>query len=151
MDLYVQKGLSEKEAARALAKLLKAAGVDRVSVIRGQVNIAGKKAIEFHDIERLLTNIRQVTPTFSDPRSYIIKTPEGIQIQRIGLQANRKLIAAFADPKRFATGKYVKDLLTIFFVFIITASATIPVFKEVLDDVRDTTSLSRNYKNKEDC
>ena len=110
MDLYVEGGLTESQAARNLAKQLKQAGVERVSVIRGQVTIGGKKAIEFHDIERLLTNIRQVTPNFADPRSYIIRTPEGIRIQRIGLQAQRKLIAAFADPKRFATGKYKKDL-----------------------------------------
>ncbi len=110
MDLYVEGGLTPNQAARLLGKQLKASGVQRVSVIRGQVTIAGKKAIEFHDIERLLTNIRQVTPNFSDPRSYIIKTPEGIRIQRIALQAQRKLVAAFADPQRFATGKYVKDL-----------------------------------------
>lgn len=110
MDLYVQKGLSPSAAANSLANDLKAAGVERVSTIRGQVTIEGAKAIEFHDIDRLLTNIRQVTPDFVNPRSYIIKTPEGILIQRVGLQAKRKLVAGFADPKRFATGKYKKDL-----------------------------------------
>ena len=110
MDLYVEKGLTPEMAARNLATRLKAAGVLRVSVIRGQVTIAGKKAIEFHDISRLLTNIRQVTPTSSNPKSYIIRTPEGIRIQRVGLQASRKLVAGYADPQRFATGKYAKDL-----------------------------------------
>lgn len=33
-------------------------------------------------------------------------------------------------------------LLTVLFILIITVFATIPVFKETLDDVRDTTSLN---------
>jgi len=109
MDLYLETG-TPNNAAKNLANQLKQAGVPRVSNIRGQVTIGGKKAIEFHDIDRLFANINQVVPSWKSPRSYIIRTPEGIIIQRIGLQAQRKLVAAFADPKRFATGKYKKDL-----------------------------------------
>lgn len=110
MDLYLEGRLNPNQAAKQLAGQLKKAGVKRVSTIRGQVTIEGKKAAEFHDIERVLTNIKQVIPNWQNPRRYIITTPEGIKIQRIGLQARRKLVAAFADPKRFATGKYRKDL-----------------------------------------
>lgn len=109
MDLYAETG-NINDIAKKLADSLKKAGVPRVSSIRGQVTVGGKKAIEFHDINRLITNIQQVTPVWKNARSYIIKTPEGIKIQRVGLQAQRKLIAGFADPKRFATGKYRKDL-----------------------------------------
>ncbi len=109
MDLYLETG-NPSSTAKQLANALKKAGVERVSSIRGQVTIGGKKSIEFHDIDRLLTNINQVIPSWQNPRNYIIKTPEGILIQRIGLQARRKLVAAFADPARLASGKYRKDL-----------------------------------------
>lgn len=110
MDLYIDGKKSPTAMARQLANQLRKAGVQRVSSAKGQVTIAGKKSIEFHDIDRLLTNIEQVIPSWQNPRKYIIKTPEGIKIQRIGLQARRKAVAGFADPKRFATGKYKKDL-----------------------------------------
>ena len=112
IDLYVDKGGgSISSQAKKLANQLKKLGIKRVSSIKGQVTIEGKKAVEFHDIDRLITNIEQVTPIWSRSRSYIIKTPEGIRIQRIGLQARRKVIASFADPKRLKTGKYKKDLI----------------------------------------
>ena len=110
MDLYVEKGLNPTQAAKNLANQLKRNGIKRVSQIRGQVTINGKKAIEFHDILRLKTNIKEVIPIWQRAEKYIIKTPEGIRIQRIGMQARRKLVAAFVDPKRLATGKYKKDL-----------------------------------------
>ncbi len=111
MDLYIDKGGGTiTQQAKRLADQLKKQGIKRVSSVKGQVTIEGKKAIEFHDIERLLTNIKQVTPVWVNSRSYIVKTPEGIKIQRIGLQARRKVIASFADPKRLKTGKYKKDL-----------------------------------------
>jgi hypothetical protein len=110
MDLYLEGGLTPTQAAKKLEAQLKKAGVKRVSRIRGEVTIEGKKSIEFHDLERLMVNIKQVIPIWANPRKYIIKTPEGIKIQRLGLQARRKVIAAFADPRRFATGKYKKDL-----------------------------------------
>ena len=117
MDLYVEKG-DPRNVARQLIKQLKKAGVKRVSSIlkktktgvRAEVRIEGKKTAEFHNIERLLTNIKQVTPSWRNPKAYIINTPEGIRIQRIGLQAQRKVVASFADPKRLKTGKYKKDL-----------------------------------------
>lgn len=109
MDLYLEKG-KVNSVAKKLADQLKKSGVKRVSNVKGQVTIAGKKAIEFHEIDRLLTNIQQVTPIWSRTRNYIITTPEGVRIQRLGLQARRKLVAAFADPKRLKTGKYRKDL-----------------------------------------
>lgn len=110
MDLYLEGRLNPNQAARLLANQLKNKGIGRVSSIRGQVTIDGKKAIEFHDINRLLTNIEQVTPSWQNPRRYIIKTPEGIKIQRVGLQLRRKAVAGFADPRRLATGKYRQDL-----------------------------------------
>ena len=111
MDLYVERGGgSINSQAKKLADQLKKLGIKRVSSIRGQVTIEGKKAIEFHEIDRILTNIEQVTPIWTRARSYIIKTPEGIKVQRIGLQARRKVIASFADPKRLKTGKFRKDL-----------------------------------------
>ena len=100
-----------KKLSKELEKKLTKAGVQRASSSGGQTTIAGKKSIEFHDISRIKANIQQVTPSWSNWRRYIIETPEGIRIQRIGLQARRKLVASFADPKRFATGKYKKDLL----------------------------------------
>lgn len=109
MDLYLETG-TPNQAAKNLANQLKQAGVERVSNIRGQVTIGGKKSIEFHDINRLFANINEVVPSWKSPTSYIIRTPEGIRIQRIGVQAQRKLVAAFADPKRKATGKFRKDL-----------------------------------------
>ncbi len=109
IDVYAEKG-SPSSLAKELAKRLKKAGVKRVTVLRGEARIGGKKSLEIHDIERVLTNIKQVIPSWQSPRRYIIKTPEGIRIQRIGLQAKRKLVAAFADPKRRATGKFKKDL-----------------------------------------
>lgn len=110
VDLYLEGAFSPTQAARILATRLQKAGVQRVSQVGSQVTIGGKKAIEFHNIDRLLTNIKQVIPFYQNPRKYIIKTPEGIKIQRIGLQAKRKLIAAFADPRRKSFGKNVKDL-----------------------------------------
>lgn len=109
MDLYIEKGTPTQQA-KTFADALKKAGVPRVSQIRGQVTIEGRKAIEFHDIERLLVNIRQVTPSWRSPRAYLIKTPEGVVIQRIGIQLKRKAVAGFVDPKRIATGKFKKDL-----------------------------------------
>ena len=109
MDLYIERG-SISTQANNLARQLKRAGIKRVSSIRGQVTIEGRKAIEIHKIDRLLANIEQVTPLWARARGYIIKTPEGIRIQRIGIQARRKVVASFADPKRLATGKYKKDL-----------------------------------------
>ncbi len=109
MDLYIESGNTHK-IAKKLANRLKEAGVKRVSNVRGQVTIEGKKAIEFHNIDRLITNIEGVTPIWASPRSYIVTTPEGIKIQRISVQAKRKLVAGFADPKRLATGKYKKDI-----------------------------------------
>ena len=109
IDAYLEVGTPIK-TAQDLANLLKKGGVPRVSSQRGQITIAGKKAIEFNDIERLLTNIRQVTPSWRNPRAYLTRTPEGIVIQRISLQARRKAVAGFADPKRFATGKFQKDI-----------------------------------------
>ncbi len=109
MDLYLEQG-GIGNAAKRLANKLREAGVKRVSSIRGQVTIGGKKAIEFHNVDRVLTNIEQVIPSWQNARRYLITTPEGIKIQRIGLQARRKIIAAFADERRFATGKYKKDL-----------------------------------------
>ena len=110
MDLYLEGRLTPTQAAKQLADKLKKIGISRVSAIRGEVTIEGTKAIEFHKMDRILTNIKQVIPSWQNPRKYLIKTPEGIIIQRIGLQARRKLIAAFADPKRFKSGKYTKDL-----------------------------------------
>ena len=110
MDLYVEGGLSPSKAAKNSMKQLKEGGVKRVSQVKGQVTIEGKKAVEFHDISRLNTNIEQVIPSWQSPNKYIIQTPEGIRIQRIGLQARRKLVAAFADPRRIRIGKYKKDL-----------------------------------------
>lgn len=109
MDLYLEKG-GINQAAKQLADKLKKAGVPRVSSSKGQVTIEGKKAIEFHNIERIKQNIQQVTPTWSNWKKYIIETPEGIRIQRIGLQARRKIVASFADAKRLRSGKYKKDL-----------------------------------------
>ena len=109
MDLYLETKNPNK-AAKQLANQLRRAGIRRVSSVRGQITIGGKKAIEFHNIDRLLTNIEQVIPTWQNPRKHIIKTPEGIRIQRLGLQMRRKLVAAFTDPKRIKTGKYRKDL-----------------------------------------
>lgn len=107
-------GYSDKESpkvlAKELARRLKKAGVERVSVLRGEARIGGMKSIEFHDVERIKQNIEQVIPVWASWKRYIVKTPEGIRIQRIGLQARRKLVAAFADPKRLQTGKYKKDL-----------------------------------------
>ena len=116
VDLYLEGRLKPNQAAKQLVDKLKKAGVKRVSQpikkgkLQPQVTIEGKKAIEFHDVDRVLRNIEEVIPAWQNARKYIIKTPEGIKIQRIGLQARRKLVAAFADPKRFATGKYKKDL-----------------------------------------
>lgn len=111
MDLYIDGGkISPTGMAKKLASQLKKQGVQRVSSVGKQVTIKGKKAIEFHDISRLNVNIQQVTPSWRNPSAYIIKTPEGIRIQRVGLQAKRKLVASFADPKRLRTGKYRKDL-----------------------------------------
>jgi len=109
IDLYLETK-SPTKTAKQLANSLKKAGVKRVSSVKGQVTIEGHKAIEFHKVDRLLTNIEQVIPSWQNPRRYIIKTPEGIRIQRLGLQIRRKLVAAFADPKRLKTGKYKKDL-----------------------------------------
>ncbi len=109
MDLYIESG-SINKVAKQLADKLKKAGVKRVSNVRGQVTIDGRKSIEFHNVDRVLTNIKEVIPSWQNPRRYFVTTPEGIKIQRIGLQAQRKLVAAFADPKRFASGKYKKDL-----------------------------------------
>ena len=110
MDLYLEGRLKPNQAAKQLADKLKKSGVKRVSNVGKSVTIEGKKAVEFHDIDRVLRNIEEVIPAWQNARKYIITTPEGIRIQRIGLQAKRKLVAAFADPKRFATGKYKKDL-----------------------------------------
>ncbi len=109
VDLYIEKGSTHK-LAKQLVKKLQKGGVKRVSSVKGKVTIAGKKAVEFHDIDMLNQNINAVTPLWSRTKSYIIKTPEGIRIQRIGLQARRKVVAAFADPKRLQTGKYRTDL-----------------------------------------
>ncbi len=84
MDLYLEGKLNPNQAAKQLANQLRNKGVERVSVIRGQITIRGEKAIEFHDINRLLANIEQVIPTWQNSRKYIIKTPERIRIQRIG-------------------------------------------------------------------
>ena len=110
VDLYLEGKLNPTQAAQILAKRLVDAGVGRVSQVGRVVTIEGKKAVEFHNIDRLLANIKQVTPFYKNPRNYIIKTPEGIKIQRLALQAKRKLVAAFADPRRLATGKFRQDL-----------------------------------------
>jgi len=110
VDLYLEGKFNPSQAAAILEQRLIKAGVPRVSRIGKVVTIEGKKAVEFHSVDRLLTNIKQVVPFYQNPRRYIIKTPEGIRIQRIGLQAKRKLIAAFADPRRAAVGKSIKDL-----------------------------------------
>ncbi len=112
LDLYLETK-NPSQAAREFASFMRGKGVERVAISPRNpttVTIAGKKVADFQNIERLLTNIKQVIPFYQDPRRYLIKTPEGIQIQRIGLQVRRKLVAAFADPKRLATGKFRKDL-----------------------------------------
>ena len=112
LDLYLETK-DPRQAARELADFLRKNRVKDVAISPRNpttVTIQGKKVGDFQNIERLLVNIRQVIPNWQDPRRYIMKTPEGIRIQRIGLQARRKLVAAFADPKRMATGKFRKDL-----------------------------------------
>ncbi len=109
VDLYLEVG-SPEEAARALATRLKAAGVPRVSQVRGQVTIGGQKSVEFHSVERIFQNIAQVTPFWKPVRSYLVKTPEGITVQRIALQAKRKLVGGFTDPKRQKDLKDFKNI-----------------------------------------
>ncbi len=113
IDGYVEAGVDPRVMARRLVAELKAAGIPRVSASPKNptvVTIAGKKVMDFNSIDRLLANIGQVTPFYVPTRNYIVRTPEGIRVQRIAIQLKRKAVASFLDPKRRATGKFKKDL-----------------------------------------
>jgi len=112
IDAYVPKGKDPKQLLKQLKSQLDKAGIERVGIGgAGRVlTIKGKKAIDFNNLERLLGNIAEVTPFYIPAQNYLVKTPEGILIQRVGVQLKRKAVAGFLDPKRRATGKFKKDL-----------------------------------------
>lgn len=112
IDAYVPEGKDPKVLIKQLKSQLDKAGIERVSIGGGGrvLTIAGKKAVDFNNLERLLGNIAEVTPFYIPAKNYLVRTPEGILIQRIGVQLKRKAVAGFLDPKRIATGKFKKDL-----------------------------------------
>lgn len=112
IDAYVPEGKDPKVLLKKLKSQLEKAGVERVGIGGGGrvLTIQGKKAIDFNNLERLLGNIAEVTPFYIPAKNYLVKTPEGITIQRVGVQLKRKAVAGFLDPKRRATGKFEKDL-----------------------------------------
>lgn len=112
IDAYVPEGKDPKALLKQLKSQLDKAGIERVGIGGGGrvLTIKGKKAIDFNNLERLLGNISEVTPFYIPAKNYLVKTPEGIVIQRVGVQLKRKAVAGFVDPKRLATGKFKKDL-----------------------------------------
>jgi len=101
LDLYT-KG-SEVKRAQQLAKILREAGIKRVSTVGGKITIGGKKAIEYHTIDVYRQNIYQAEGWFKPVATTITKTPKGIRIMKIGTQAKRKLIGAWLQ------GRYERD------------------------------------------
>ena len=105
IDAYTPTGLNPNKAAKDLANQLTQKGILRVSVSPSKpsvLTIGGKKVIDFNNIERLNQNIGSVTPFLVPVDRYIVRTPEGIKVQTLVPQLRRKIVAAFADPKRAA-------------------------------------------------
>ena len=115
IDLYIKKPfgwaeeVSGKEYAREIATGLRELGLV-ASARGGKVSVAGEKFIEFHPYASFLKlNIEQVTPIWFPARRGLVKTPEGIKILRLGIQAPRKVVGYYLEP--VATGKVrLKDL-----------------------------------------
>ncbi len=109
LDLYTEK--DPINAARNLERELKKKGIKRVSRVKGKVTIGGKKAAEFHNIDRLLANIESVIPGWKNPKSFITRTKGGIRVPKITVQLKRKLVGGFTDPKRAKDLKDARDIL----------------------------------------
>ncbi len=90
--------------AEALVARLRAAGVQRVSLITSssgaKITIRGKKAIEVKPLSRLKANIATVRGPFELPSQSFTKTADGVSILKLGPQAKRQAIAgALEDPQ----------------------------------------------------
>lgn len=111
LDLYARPGEDPKLLARVYAQMLRNAGVDRVSVVRGsKVTIQGQKVAEFHKWEGLRGNIEEVGDVWTGAEGHLTTTPSGVEILKVGTQARRKLMGAFLDLRRIAVGKGEKDI-----------------------------------------
>lgn len=102
VDLY-GRGNTWRTNARELFLLLKRAKIPRVSLLtkgaRAEITIQGKKAIEFHSIDKLIQNIRATRALFDISARNIVRTPNGTRMLKLSLQAKRKIIGAFTDAR----------------------------------------------------
>ncbi len=112
IDLFTSR--NPKELVKEIVSELQAAGVKRVSGVRGkQITIGGKKAIEVKELELLRSNVKKVLLPFQPFSSAIATTPRGIKVLKLGAQAQRKVIGGFGlEAERIRT-KDVGDLPSI--------------------------------------
>ncbi|KKL28879.1 hypothetical protein LCGC14_2370730, partial [marine sediment metagenome] len=102
LDVY-GRGRTWITNARELFTLLKKAGIPRTSLLikgaRAEITIAGKKAIEFHSIDKLIQNIREVRPLFDLSGRGITRTPNGTRMLKLSVSAKRKIVGRFTDNR----------------------------------------------------
>ncbi len=103
LDLYTP---NPKTISKQLFNALKKAGVKRVSRSpkTGAITIRGQKAVEIHEIEKLIQNIKSVSPYLSTWRQGITTTPRGVKVLKLSIQAQRKLVGGYLE------GRYGKDV-----------------------------------------
>lgn len=103
LDLYTKA--SSHQRALDYAKVLKNAGIDRVSVVgtTGRVTIKGVKVAEWHDMSAYAQNIYQAEGWFKPVKTTITKDPTGIRVMKLTSQVKRKLIGSYLQ------GRFAKD------------------------------------------
>lgn len=102
IDLY---GNFATTKTQQLIQALKKKGI-RAGQSGKDITIAGKKAIQIHEIAMLKENTRLLSPYLTRKVSgHITKTPDGIKILKLTTQMKRKLIGSYADN----LGRYTKD------------------------------------------
>jgi len=108
IDIYIKTLLGGEakqlrvgqQTARDLARILRQHKVVSATAQKGKVLIGGEKFLESHPyITYLRPNIEQVTPFYrSAYGSGITRTPSGIKVLRVDIQAPRKVIGYYLEP-----------------------------------------------------
>lgn len=104
IDIYVKKLFTNEKKVAAvhavdIAKILRENNVPAYAKSGKIVGASGEKFIEFHPYKTYLRpNIEQVTPIIYPPRFGLTKTPEGIKILSLDIQAPRKVVGYYLEP-----------------------------------------------------
>ncbi|GAG94450.1 unnamed protein product, partial [marine sediment metagenome] len=101
IDIYTKSNPYNR--AKDLANILRNSGIKRVSNLRGEVHISGKKIIDFHDMNMYAQNIYEAEGWYKPVRTTITEDPSGIRVMKITSQWKRKLISSYLQ------GRYAKD------------------------------------------